>query len=152
MNNDEIKKAAKGIADYLSEYPLWDYGAKGSIQEIQDLVGKLRRLAQSDLRTAKDEGRVKPGCGLFSNMCSEEIKEVAIRLHTDKEYVGTGLKLLLLIGNLADVVMNLEKKPVGLIEVQQDRCPICGKEGRKLFVPANAFRSEAICRECIKGN
>ncbi len=109
VNNDEIKKAAKGIADYLSEYPLWDYGAKWSIQEIQDLVGKLRRLTQSDLRTAKDEGRVKPGCGLFSNMCSEEIKEVAIRLHANNELLPKNM-ILQLIGNLADVVMRMEDR------------------------------------------
>lgn len=78
---------------------------------LQCECGKIR------IRRGKKKAWICPSCffkqnknELFSNMCAEEIKKVAKSLYTDDEYEGTGLKLLMLIGNLADVVMNLENR------------------------------------------
>lgn len=85
---------------------------------------------------AKDEGKVKPGCGRFSNMCAEEIKEVAIGLHANNELLPKNM-ILRLIGNLADVVMRLEKdfaqfkdevfalKSIREMEVKEKECCRC---------------------------
>lgn len=98
MNRREFRQVAGELAEHLASYPLMDYGAKLSMNEIQALIGQLRKLADTDLRPSK-----------FSGMCAEEIQKVAERIHEgEQSKLGTSL---ILIANLARILKEKNDEP-----------------------------------------